>query len=90
MTTTTTIPMLAEGHIVYIQGWRMRATNIKVKGVNRRGETVWSFIGEILDDEELRRTAYHGGSYSWRISDKNLVPEPEHIDIKGIPNENQH
>jgi hypothetical protein len=79
---TTTLPMLTEGHILYVEGCRMRATNIKFKSVNKLGENVWSFNGEILDNKELKQTSYNNGSYSWRLSDRNLVPE--HIDINGI------
>lgn len=76
-----TLQLIQENQVIYVSGYRMKATNIKFCSVNFSGEDVYSFSGEILDDEELKNTLYNGGSYTWRLSDMNLVPQ--NIDTNG-------
>ena len=73
--------ILQENQILYVSGYKMRATNVTFKCTNARGEDVYLFTGEILDDEVLKKTSYNKGSYSWRLSDNNIVPQ--NISLEG-------
>ena len=64
---------LIEGQTVINHGKQFIATNVRKGPTTEDGEQVWYYTGictEAEQNNDIRKSGYNGGTYSWRESDK--------------------
>lgn len=65
--------ILKDGDVVRNYGKEFIARNVKIGPLTKGGEQVYYYSGECTKspcNDDIRKTCYNGGTYSWRASDK--------------------